>query len=82
MLKMMDTKLFTILRSRFLLIQTYILCIIQLLQAGMALLSVDGRNVAGCTVDEAKKVINTSYLNKQHVSMKLEVLPMERSTTM
>ena len=52
------------------------------LQAGMALLSVDGRNVAGCTVDEAKKVINTSYLDKQHVSMKLEVLPMERSTTM
>ena len=48
----------------------------------MALLSVDGRNVAGCTVDEAKKVINTSYLDKQHVSMKLEVLPMERSTTM
>ena len=51
-------------------------------QAGMALLTVDGNIMSGCTVDEAVAVISKSYDDKQHVSMKLELLPKEETTTM
>lgn len=48
----------------------------------MTLLSVDNHTLVGCTVEEAEAVLQKSYAEKSHVSMKLALLMPEEWTTM